>query len=393
MLERFLDFLNDKNRKLKLPDEVNGLYDNERYKKSQAYDKSKEQLGLWSSLLSLALTLGVLSLGGFAFLDEWVREQTESPIWISMIFFGILFFISDIIGIPFSVYSTFVIEEKFGFNRTTATTFILDKIKGYLLTIIIGGSLLALVVWFYLQTGKMFWIYTWLISTAVTLFFTMFYTSLIVPLFNKLKPMEAGDLRKAIEEYAEKVNFPLKNIFVMDGSKRSTKANAYFSGIGAKKSIVLFDTLIKDHSINELVAILAHEVGHYKKKHIQQGFLISTLNTGIMLFLLSLFIDSKSLAEALGARQPSFHIGMLAFSLLYSPISMAIGILMNIFSRKNEYEADNFAKKTYDGDALQTALKKLSVNHLSNLNPHPAYVFFHYSHPTLLQRLKALTNK
>lgn len=389
-IERVLDYLNEINRKSPLPEEVRGLYDEEKYHKSAAYDKAREKISTLSSTLSLGIILVVLFVNGFALLDSWVRTITQNQILMSILFFGVLALVADIIGLPFSIYSTFVVEEKFGFNRTTPGIFVFDKIKGLILSTFIGGGLLALVVWFYEVMGENFWLYAWGIVALVTLFFTMFYTSLIVPLFNKLTPLGEGDLRKAIEQYAKQVSFPLKNIFIIDGSKRSTKANAYFSGIGSRKSIVLFDTLIKDHSIEELVAILAHEVGHYKKKHIMQGLIISILQMGLLFYLVSLFINSKTLAASLGAKQPSFHIGLMAFSLLYSPISMMTGLLMNLLSRKNEFEADNFARKTFKGEALQTALKKLSVNQLTNLNPHPSYVFFHYSHPPLVQRLKAL---
>ncbi|MBN4081857.1 M48 family metallopeptidase, partial [bacterium AH-315-C07] len=272
----------------------------------------------------------------------------------------------------------------------TPKVFITDKLKGYLLTIILGGGILSLFIWFYNLAGTNFWIYAWIMFAAVMLFMFMFYTSLILPLFNKLTPLEDGGLRTKIEEYAKKVDFPLVNILVMDGSKRSAKANAFFSGLGSKKKIVLYDTLIKDHSDEELVAVLAHEVGHYKKKHTHQSIVLSLLQTGLTLFILSWFIDSSLLSEVLGGKEYAFHLNLLAFGLLYSPLSMIIGVLMNILSRKNEYQADRYAKETYDGSFLASALKKLSVNNLSNLNPHSWNVFLHYSHPPLLKRLEAI---
>ena len=338
----------------------------------------------------MILMLAMLFFGGFAWLDNFVREYTQNPILMALMFFGILGFAADILTTPFSIYSTFVIEEKFGFNKTTPKTFILDKLKGWLLAAIIGGGLLALIVWIYNSTGEWFWVIAWGAIGGFTIFMTMFYSNIIVPLFNKQEPLEDGSLRTAIEKFSQKVAFKLDNIFVMDGSKRSTKANAYFSGLGAKKRIILFDTLIKDHTDNELVGILAHEIGHYKKKHTLTGTIISLLQTGLMLYILSLFIGNPVLSHALGAEQGSFHLGILAFGLLYSPLSLILGLIMNVVSRKNEFAADRFAGENFNPAALEEALKKLSVNHLSNLHPHPAYVFFHYSHPPLLQRLKAL---
>jgi len=392
ILERVLEWLNTKNWSSVIPAQLTGIYDEEKYRTSQEYDKAKQRMSLVSSFISLILILLMLSLDGFAYLDNWLRASTEDPYFLALAFFGILFVASDLIGIPFSVYSVFVIEEKYGFNRTNIKTFIIDKLKGYLLTAVIGGAILSLIVWFFLSAGIWFWLYAWIAMTVITLIFTIFYTDLIVPLFNKLEPLPDGELRTAIQGYADGVKFPLKNIFVMNGSKRSTKANAYFSGLGSKKSIVLFDTLIEDHTVDELVAVLAHEVGHYKKKHVQQGMIISGIQMGIMLFVLGWLVNSPTLSAALGA-EPSFHIGLLAFTLLYSPINLATGILMNMISRKNEFEADNFALTTYNGKALMEALKKLSVKHLSNLNPHPAFVFFYYSHPPLLDRLRELSTE
>ncbi|MBN4051875.1 M48 family metallopeptidase [Cytophagaceae bacterium AH-315-L13] len=390
LLDRFLDYKNQLHWSTELPEELKGIYDEESYKKSQKYDKVNYRFGLWSSGFSLVVILIMIVGGGFALVDDYARSFSENLMVISLAFFGVLFFFNDIISIPFSIYHTFVIEKKFGFNKTTVKTFCVDKLKGYLLTIIIGGGLLSLFVLFYQWAGSNFWIYFWIVITAFLLFMFMFYTSLILPLFNKLTPLEDGELRKAIEEYTNKVDFPLTNIMVIDGSKRSTKANAFFSGIGSRKKIVLYDTLIKDHTSDELVAVLAHEVGHYKKKHTSQGIIMSILQTGLMLFLLSWFIDVEALSQAMGAKEGSFYMGLLAFGILYSPISTIMELFMNLISRKNEFEADEFAAKTFSGEYLVTALKKLSVNNLSNLNPHPLYVFFNYSHPPLLERLRAI---
>ncbi|MDH5368201.1 MAG: M48 family metallopeptidase, partial [Cyclobacteriaceae bacterium] len=334
--------------------------------------------------------LGLLWFGGFGWLDGQLRSIIDSEIVLSLSFFGVLFIVSDILAIPFSLYGTFVIEEKFGFNKTTPKTFVMDKLKGYVLAIILGGGILALLMWLVQEMGHNFWLYFWIAIAVFTLFINMFYTSLILPLFNKLTPLEDGELKQAIETYSKKIKFPLDNIFVIDGSKRSNKANAFFSGIGKKKKIVLYDTLINNHTTEELVAVLAHEVGHFKKKHVIYSFILSVLQMGITLFVMSLMVFNESLSIALGADQLGIHINLIAFTILYSPISKVSGILMNVFSRKNEFEADAYAKETYDNVQLQVALKKLSVDNLSNLYPHPAYVFMNYSHPPLLKRLEAM---
>ncbi len=390
IISKYLDHLNSKTWSNELPKELEDLYDAEKYAKAQEYDKAKGKLSNISSYLSLALMLGMLFFKGFAWLNDWAVSITDNAILQSLAFFGILFIISDILSLPFAYYGVFKIEERFGFNKMTIKTFILDKIKSYVMTAILGGGLFSLILWFYNTAGENFWLYAWGLVTAFSLFMTIFYTSIFVPIFNKLKPLEDGSLRTKIEDFAKKVNFPLNNISVIDGSKRSTKANAYFSGIGAKKSIVLYDTLMEDHTDEELVGILAHEVGHYKKKHIQKSIIISILNTGLMLFLIGKFVGNEVLSNALSVSEPNFHIGILVFGILFTPISMITGILMNMFSRKNEFEADNYAKENYSAQPLIDSLKKLSVNHLSNLQPHPSYVFFHYSHPPLLERLRNL---
>ena len=390
LLARFLDFLNEKKRSPDLPKEAEGIYDEEKYRKSQDYEKANHKVSVIGSWLNIVLILAVLLLGGFAWLDQFVRGFTEHPVLMALFFFGILSFASGIVGLPFGVYSTFVIEEKFGFNKMTPKLYVLDKIKNILLSAILGGGILSLVIFIYQWTGEWFWLIAWATVAAITIFFTMFYTSFIVPIFNKLTPLEDGDLRKSIERYAEKVGFSLKNIFVIDGSKRSSKANAYFSGFGAKKSIVLYDTLIKDHTTEEITAVLAHEVGHYQKKHIIKSMAISVLQMGVLFFVFGWLVDNPLLANVLSAEENSFHLALVTFALLYSPISLVIGLLMNAYSRKNEFEADAYAKETYAASPLKDALKGLAVNHLSNLTPHPAYVFFYYSHPPLLQRLGAL---
>lgn len=390
ILERWLDTLNLKNTKDDLPEELKDVYDEERYKKSQTYKRTNTRFSFLTSSFNLILILIVLFLGIFAWINKLAFTWADNYILVALLFFGVLMLVSDLLNTPFDIYDTFVIEERFEFNKTTPKTYITDKLKGWLVGAIIGGGLLALVIWFYQLTGKNFWIWAWILSAAFMIFMTMFYSNLIVPLFNKQTPLEEGELRTAIEEFSEKVGFKLKNIYVIDGSKRSTKANAYFTGLGAKKRIVLYDTLIEDLSKEEIVAVLAHEIGHYKKKHTLSGTILSILQTGLTLFLFSLFLNNPQLSAALGVDEPNFHISMIAFGILYTPISIVIGLLFNVFSRKNEYEADRFAVENYSAQPLISALKKLSRKNLSNLTPHPLYVKFHYSHPPLLQRVKAM---
>ena len=390
IIDKVLDAINAKHYNDPIPEVLNDVYDAEEYKKSQAYKTVNYKFGLITSLFSFVLTLGFLLLDGFEYVDNFARRYSDNPILIALIFFGIIMIASDIITTPFGYYKTFVIEEKFGFNKTTKKTFILDKLKGLLMTVLLGGGIIALIVWFYQVTGNQFWLYAWGIVTAFTVFMNMFYSKLIVPLFNKQTPLEDGELRTKISAYAASVGFNLEKIFIIDGSKRSTKANAYFSGFGSEKRVTLYDTLINDLDDEEIVAVLAHEVGHYKKKHIIFNLVTSILLTGLTLFILSIFISNPLLSNAIGVETPSFHVGLIAFGLLYSPISEVTGLIMNYVSRVFEYQADDYAKATYKAEPLITSLKKLSKNSLSNLTPHKAYVFMHYSHPTLLERVNNL---
>jgi STE24 endopeptidase len=390
IIDKIIDALNAKHFKDKVPTELADVYNAIEYKKSQDYKKANKQFSNSTRTFSFALTLVFFFADGFKYVDDFARGFTDNSILVALIFFGTIMLGSDFLTTPFSYYQTFVIEEKFGFNTSTKKIFWLDKLKGWLISIIIGGGVLAIIIWFYQQTGKNFWIYAWILVAVFSLFMNLFYAKLIVPLFNKQTPLENGELKTAIEKYASNVGFRLNNIFIIDGSKRSTKANAYFSGFGSQKRITLFDTLINDLETDEIVAVLAHEVGHYKRKHILFNLASSILLTGFTLFILSLFINDSLFSEALGIETPSFHIGLIAFGILYSPISEITGIFMNYISRQFEYQADNFAKETFASKPLITSLKKLSRNSLSNLTPHPAYVFMHYSHPTLLERIKNL---
>ncbi len=376
-----------------IPKNLKGIYDEKEYINSQEYNKSNFRFGLFTSTINFLALFCIFKFGLLGVLDSLLRNYSpENEISLSLLFFASIFFINDIILIPFQLYKIFVIEEKFGFNKMNLQTFIVDKFKSYILVLILGGILLCILLILIMLYPSNFWIYFWIVISLFTVFINMFYTSLIVPLFNKLIPLESGELRNKISNYAKKVNFPLTNIFVINGSKRSSKANAYFSGLGRAKKIVLFDTLIKNHTDDELVSVLAHEVGHYKKNHVYLNLIISIIISGIMLFILSKFLFNSQVSYALGGSISFRHFEIFAFSIIYTPISTFLGILMNIKSRKNEFEADNYACKTFNKESLITALKKLSKDNLTNLTPHPFYVFINYSHPPLHTRIEAMKN-
>jgi STE24 endopeptidase len=378
------------NRNKNIPIELKGIYDDEKYGKSQAYGKVNARHTLITSTFTLIVTLLMFILFVFNTINDFALSISDHPIVSALVFFGIIMLASDILNTPFSIYAVFVIEERFGFNKTSIKTFIFDKIKTWFLGAILGGGLISLIIWLYTLTQEMFWIYAWITIALFSILMSMFYSNLIVPLFNKQKPLPEGELRNTIEHFSEKVGFKLKNIFLIDGSKRSTKANAYFTGLGRKKRIVLYDTLMNDLTTDEIVAVLAHEIGHYKKRHILNQMLISIIQSGIMLYIFSIFINNVELSKALGSDTVSFQLGLIAFGVLYSPISMIIELFLNILSRKQEYEADKFAKQHGQSSGLISGLKKLTEKNLSNLTPHPYYVYLYFSHPTLYQRIKAL---
>jgi len=389
-LDTFLDYLNAKYFLKKIPDELQDVFDTDEYQKVQNYHQENYRFGILKDGISLITLLAFLWFGGFRLVDHLVQGFTDNGIFQALGFFGILTLASSIVSFPFSYYQTFYIEEKYGFNTTTTKTFFTDILKSALLSTVLGGGVLALVIWFLEWAGAHFWLYVWGVSIFLMLFMNLFYSKLLVPLFNKQTPLEAGNLKTAIENYAKKVGFDLKNIFVIDGSRRSTKANAYFSGFGKEKRVTLYDTLINDLEEEEIVAVLAHEVGHYKEKHIIFNMFSSIMLTGLTLYLLSLFINIPQVSLAIGVDQPSYHAGLIAFFLLYSPISIVTGLAMNFLSRKFEFQADNYAKNTFASYPLISSLKKLSKSNLSNLTPHPAYVFVHYSHPPLIERIRNL---
>ena len=391
ILDIITNLLNLRSLKGELPDEFKGVFDAEEYKRSQAYTRVHTRFGFLTSTVSLAATLIFWFAGGFNAIDLMVRGWDPGPIFTGLIYIGILILMRSLLGLPFSIYNTFVIEERFGFNKTTPKTFMLDILKGLLLGIILGGPLLAALLFFFDFAGAFAWLYCWIGTTVFTLVVQFVAPTWIMPLFNKFTPMEEGELHRAITDYADKVSFPLKGIYVMDGSKRSTKSNAFFTGFGKNKRIALFDTLIERHSTPELVSVLAHEIGHYKKKHILKSMVISILHMGIMFYLLSIFISHPGLFEAFYMQHQSVYAGLIFFGMLYAPIELVLSVFMQIFSRRNEYEADRYAAET-TGNAgpMVEALKKLSLHNLSNLRPHPLYVFLNYSHPPVLQRIEAL---
>ena len=391
VLNLVADILNLKALKLEPPSTLQDVYKPEAYRRSQEYLRVNTLFGFIISAFSLIVLLAFWFAGGFNFLDQVVRGWGFGNIITGLLYTGILLLAYGLVVLPFSIYDTFIIEERFGFNRTTPRIFVLDRLKGLALAIILGTPLMACVLALFEYAGTYAWLYCWAAVTLYTLAVEFIAPTWIMPLFNKFTPMEQGELRESILDYARSVNFPIQNVFVMDGSKRSSKSNAFFTGFGRNKRIALFDTLIAQHKVGELVAVLAHEIGHYKKKHILQSIVISILHFGLVFFLLSIFLNSPGLYQAFYMQQPSIYTGLIFFGLLYTPIELILSILLNLFSRKNEYEADRFAAVTIEQPVnLANALKKLAANNLSNLTPHPYYVFLHYSHPSLLQRVDAI---
>jgi STE24 endopeptidase len=386
-----VDILNINVLSTALPDEFKDHYDSERYLKSQSYLKENTIFGIIHSSIILLILLFAIAAGLFNTLDVWARTIAEGEILRGLVFMGSFYFIFQIIDIPFSIYHTFVIEEKYGFNKTKPKTFIADLLKSWLLTVLIASGVLALIFWFFLKTASLAWVLCWLAVVLVQIFLVFIAPVVIMPLFNKFIPIEAGGLKTAIQEYAKSQSFKLQGIFTMDGSRRSAKSNAFFTGFGKYRRIVLYDTLIAKHTIGELVSVLAHEVGHYKKKHIVKNIVVSVLTSGLMFFILSIFINNTGLFAAFSMQHLSIYASLLFFSFLYTPINMLLSIVSSVMSRKHEYEADRFAVSTYQHshDFIE-ALKKLTVDNLSNLTPHPLKVFLEYSHPPVLKRIEAI---
>lgn len=391
LLDLVVDILNVRHVDTELPEEFEGLYNEAKYKTSQEYLKVNTQFSIFSATVSMLITISFILAGGFNWVDRIARSFDFGSIPTGLIFAGLIMLGSQLIQIPFSIYDTFVIEDRFGFNKTTPKTFILDILKSWLLTVIIGGLVLAGILWFFESVGESAWLYCWLALSFFQIFLMFVAPVVIMPLFNKFVPLEDGSLKKAIEDYAGSQKFKLKGIFKMDGSKRSTKSNAYFTGFGKFRRIVLFDTLIEKHTEDELVSILAHEMGHYKKRHILISIAMSLLTTGVMFYVLSLFINNQGLFAAFKMNEISIYASLFFFGFLYAPIDMMLSVFSNIISRRHEYEADKYAVLTYKKpESMISALKKLSVENLSNLTPHPFKVFLSYSHPPVLVRVRAI---
>ena len=384
--------LNLKSLTTNLPDQFVGFYDEEKYAKSQNYTRANSSFGRISSTFNFILILAVIFLGLFDTLDQYARSFGYSPLITGLIFFGIITIIQDILSIPFSLYSTFIIEEEYGFNKSTAKIYVMDKLKSYLLLLLLGVPLISAILYFF-ESLENAWLYAWGLMALLSVVMPKIYTQFIAPMFNKFTPLEDGELRDLIESYSKEVDFPLTEVYVVDGSKRSAHSNAYFTGFGKNKRIVLFDMLMEDHTNEEILAILAHEVGHYKKKHIIKGMFTSIIHSGIMLYILGLFIKMPELHTGMGmsAEQPSVYAGLIFFSLLYAPIELLLSIMFNMLSRKHEFEADEYSAQTLKNTShMISGLKNLTVKNLGNLTPHPLPVFLSYSHPPVLDRISAL---
>ena len=391
LLNILSDILNLKMLRSEVPEEFHGTYDAKRYRKSQEYLRVNTQFGWWVASFNLLILLVFWFSGGFAWLDMWIRGFGFSAIVNGLLYIGILLMFHTGLSQPFSIYATFVIEERFGFNKTTGRTYLLDLIKGMLLSILLGGPLLAGILAFFEFSGTYAWVYCWIVAVVFMLVMYFITPTWIMPLFNKFDPLEEGELKSAILSYAADIQFPLKNVSVMDGSKRSAKSNAFFTGFGKNKRIVLFDTLIAQHTVPEIVAVLAHEMGHFKKKHILQSLLIGIIQAGFMFYLLSFFISHKGLFDTFYMDHISVYAGLIFFGMLFAPVDFFVGLLIRMRTRSNEYEADKYAvDTTIDPDAMIEVLKKLSVHNLSNLLPHSLHVFLGDSHPPVLKRIKAI---
>nr|MDO8111599.1 M48 family metallopeptidase [Candidatus Sigynarchaeota archaeon] len=377
---------------LDLPSTLQGLYPPDVYRKSQEYLRANMKYSTITICSQLALLLVFwLLLNGFNWLDQVVRSWNFTPLVNGLFYIGILFLVYNLFMLPFSIYRTFVLEARFGFNKTTRHTFVLDWVKWLVLEVVLGGLVMAGVLALFEGTGVLAWLYCWLMVVAVTLILQYIMPTWIMPLFNKFKPLEEGELKEAILNYLSSVKFPIKNIYVVNASRRSTKMNAYFTGFGKNKIIALYDTLIKNLSVQQIVAVLAHEVGHYKKKHVIQGMIMSVIQDCFIFFLISIFINYPELYIAFNMTEQSIYAGLLFFVLLFMPIQLVISILMHALSRKHEYDADRFAvETTEDPHHHIEALKKLNTRNLGNLTPHPFFVIIAYTHPPLLQRIQAM---
>ncbi len=384
-----ISFLNHRSRKNPVPPVLEGVYSPDRYQQYLLYKSDSFRFGMLISWLSFIATL-VMLLGGFVLIDDFVRSVFQNPILQSLLFFGIIGLAADLLSTPFDLYDTFVIEQKYGFNKSTPAIYISDKLKSWFLAAVIGGGLISLIVWLYTLLGNSFWWLAWISISAFSIFFSLFYSSIIVPLFNRQTPLEPGDLRNKLNDLAVRTGFDLTDIFIIDGSKRSTRANAYFSGFGSKRRIVLYDTLIQNQTPDQITAVLAHEIGHYRKKHTIKTLVLSIVQTGVILFLFSVVVGNPDIYLALGSSGNSFHLGLIVFMILYSPISSITSVITNYLSRMFEFQADRFAVENADPLAMASSLRLLTSDNLSDLTPHPWHVFLNYTHPPLDQRLERI---
>ena len=374
-----------------IPDEFEDIIDKERYEKSQSYTLENSKFSYITSTFTLLVNLLFIFGGFYNVVDQFVRNMGYGNTITGLLFFGLLFILTDIINVPFNLYRTFVIEERFGFNKTNFSTFLLDKIKGYFLLVIIGGPFLSLILFFFEHYNTNAWIYAWIVFVIFSLIMQPIFNIFIAPMFNKFTSLEEGPLLYKIKDYLNKVKFPVKKLEVIDGSRRSSHSNAYFSGMGKNKRIALFDTLVNQMDDDEIVSVIAHEVGHYKLKHIHMNIIVSSIQSGIMLFILSIFIMNENLFNVFKMDELSIYASFLFFSILYTPISMFMGFLFSYISRKNEFSADEFSAKTTNSPkSLITGLKKMSKENLSNLTPHWLHVMLNYSHPPVIDRINAL---
>lgn len=394
LLETVASLLNLKALQFHVPELFRNEIDTKSYAKSQDYTRASTHFSLWQQSISLCIIIAFLLGGGFPLLDGFARSFAQGPILTGLIFIGSLLLLIGLLNLPFSFYSTFVLEERFGFNKTTFSTFIFDQLKILLLSILLGSPLLCLILWFFETTGSMAWIYCWLGVTFFIIIIQFLAPVLIMPLFNRFTPISDETLKDSIMTYCRKESFQLLGIYTMDGSKRTTKLNAFFTGLGRFKKIVFYDTLLQKLSHDEIVAVLAHEMGHYKHFHLYKQLILGMFQSALLFYLLSLTLGNLPLAQAFGLNQPSIYTSLVIFTFLYTPINLILNCLTNSLSRHFEFQADSYAvSSTSSGEALIQALKKLSKENLSNLTPHPFYVFLHYSHPPATKRIRKLLQK